>query len=146
MIGVVLLLTFGFPNDLPGLPNQQGQVVSASSMLGKVTVIDFAANWCGPCHKALPHIAALAESFPEINVVVISVDTDEPGYRKLIKRHQLQLPVLWDKKHEWVKSFNPPGMPTTIVLDQEGKKVYQHTGFSPSSMKELEASIKKLLN
>ncbi|MEO2197040.1 MAG: thioredoxin domain-containing protein, partial [bacterium] len=46
---------------------------------GRITVVDFAASWCVPCWKSLPHVEALAHSYPDIQFLVVSVDDREDG-------------------------------------------------------------------
>ncbi|MCB1043623.1 MAG: TlpA family protein disulfide reductase [Acidobacteria bacterium] len=104
---------------------------------GHWVVVDFAASWCGPCHKALPQLQRLADSNTAVKVIVVCVDNTKKGYSGLIERHKLSMPVLWDQQQSWVAHFNPPGMPTTLVLDPNGKVVYQHTGYSPEDWSKL---------
>lgn len=108
------------------------------------TVLDFAASWCKPCWKALPHLQAFADANPEVKVVVVSVDENQSGRDKLVKKLGLTLPVVWDKGHRIAETYNPPGMPTTMILDQDGTVVYSHVGFSEKKWRAFQAALKKL--
>jgi len=45
----------------------------------EVVVVEFGAEWCGPCKKFLPHFEKFAELNPEVTCVKVDVDTD-PGF------------------------------------------------------------------
>ena len=108
------------------------------------TVIDFAASWCKPCWKALPHVQALADSRSDVRVLVISVDQKESGRDRLVEKLGLTLPVVWDQGHRWAAHYDPPGMPTSMIVDQNGKVVYQHVGWSKASWQKLLAELERL--
>ncbi len=78
---------------------------------GRVTVVDFAASWCVPCWKSLPHLEALAQSHPDIQFLVVSVDDREDGRDQLVGRLGLSLPVIWDGGHAIASAFGPKACP-----------------------------------
>src|SRR5262245_23571807 len=106
---------------------------------GKVYVLDFWATWCGGCIVSFPKISAVAEKYKD-QVVFTSIDTyEEIGDRKVAdpvakvteflkkdKGQKLKLDVcdygntksMWDA---WIKPLRRAGLPTTVVIDQEGK-------------------------
>lgn len=42
----------------------------------QISIVEFGAEWCGPCKRQLPVLKSLAEEFPEITVAKIDVDTN----------------------------------------------------------------------
>jgi thiol-disulfide isomerase/thioredoxin len=96
----------------------------------RVTVIDFAAAWCVPCWKSLPHLEALAARHPDIGFLVVSVDDSVDGRDQLVSKLALTLPVIWDADHMIAEHFEPQGMPATFVLDVRGTIIYQHFGYA----------------
>ncbi len=107
-------------------------------------IIDFAASWCKPCWSALPHIQEFANANPDIKVVVISVDDTQEGRDLLVKKLKLTMPVIWDSGHHLAESYDPPGMPTTMILDSSGAVVYSHVGFTPKKWRRLQEKLKQL--
>ena len=69
-----------------------------------LTILDFAASWCGPCWKALPEVEKLHKE-GQVRVLVISQDTKKAGRDKLINKLGLTVPVIWDDGHLWAEKY-----------------------------------------
>jgi len=124
--------------------DQHGKDFSLDDLKGQVTVIDFAASWCKPCWQALPYLQELTESQPELRILVLSEDNRVAGRDKLVKKLGLTMPVLWDEDHAWADVFKPKGMPTTLILDENGAVLYRHEGFSTEKWQDFLAQLKAI--
>lgn len=51
--------------------------MSSENMTGKVSVIKFGANWCGPCKKIKPFIHELEDKYPSVEFLYYDTDKDE---------------------------------------------------------------------
>lgn len=96
-----------------------GPAVTLAASLGKVTVLDFWATWCGPCLKALPNLDALARAHPEIAVLSINLD-DAAAARALWDERRYQMTLLADDG-EVSSRYGVTTIPHVVVIDQAGR-------------------------
>lgn len=111
-------------------PNPEGKMVSLKESLGKVTIIDFWASWCGPCRKENPSVVALYNELHEKGLNIIGVSLDKEGdaqkWQDAITADKLTWPQVSNLKY-WndpvAKKYNVTSIPATFILDATGKIV-----------------------
>lgn len=111
-------------------PNPEGKMVSLNESLGKVTIIDFWASWCGPCRKENPNVVALYNEFHDKGLNIIGVSLDKEGdsqkWQDAITADKLTWPQVSNLKY-WndpvAKKYNVQSIPATFILDASGKIV-----------------------
>jgi len=131
-----------FELDAPG----GKQKVSLAAHAGKVVIVDFWATWCAPCHESFPAYQRLAEKFGDQLVVIgVSVDDDPAGIPEFAKETGAMFPLAWDDGQITSKSYQPPKMPTSYVVDQSGIVRFVHSGFHSGEEQALESEIRSLL-
>jgi thiol-disulfide isomerase/thioredoxin len=107
-----------------------GRAISSASLRGKVALINFWATWCGPCRAEIPDLVALQAKYRN-QLQVIGVSEDESGVevvRSFAAAHQVNYPIVM-LTAELEKIF--PGvhaLPTTFLIDREGRLVQKHVG------------------
>ncbi len=121
--------------------DQFGQTHAWRGQLGQLTVIDFAASWCGPCRHSLPKLQAYAEGRPDLRVLVVSVDQEVSGRDRLVEALGLRLPVLWDSGHAIARHYRPEAMPTSLVLDPQGAELLRVAGSGQEAWSRLTAFL-----
>ena len=124
--------------------DQNGNVHDWRPKAGAVTVVDFAASWCGPCRDTLPKLQALADRRPELRVLVISVDESVSGRDSLVSDLGLKVPVLWDENHRAAEFFRPGGMPSTFLYDRDGNPVLSYVGTGKKDWRRLVETLDTL--
>ncbi|MES2747373.1 MAG: TlpA disulfide reductase family protein [Bacteroidota bacterium] len=106
----------------------EGTTVSLKESLGKVTIIDFWASWCGPCRKENPAVVALYNELHTkgLNIVGVSLDKDAAKWKEAIAKDKLtwpQISNLLEWKDPIAMQYNIEQIPTTYLLDSTGKIV-----------------------
>jgi thiol-disulfide isomerase/thioredoxin len=108
-----------------------GKGLALASLKGKTVVLDFWATWCGPCRAQHPLIESVKKSFPQGDVVFLSVDADDDHslVAPFLKENHWETTVYFDGGLE--RTLKVSSIPTTIVLDREGRLSSRITGFIP---------------
>ena len=106
----------------------EGMSVSLKQSLGKVTVIDFWASWCGPCRKENPSVLAMYNELHSkgLNIVGVSLDDDAAEWKKAIAKDKItwtQISNLKKWKDPIALQYQIEQIPTTYLLDKTGKIV-----------------------
>ncbi len=107
------------------LKNLEGYEVSLKDFAGKVVFLNFWATWCGPCREEMPSMEKLWQRFREDDFVILAVDLRESKGEvvSFMKEYGLTFPVLLDSKGEVGSMFGVRAIPTTYLLDFEGRIV-----------------------
>jgi DsbE subfamily thiol:disulfide oxidoreductase len=129
------------------LQDADGKTIHSSDFKGKVVVLDFWATWCPPCKAEIPSFIALQKEYGKNGLAVIGVSVDEGG-ADVVKSFAQQsgmnyTVVLADDKT--TQAFGGiDAIPTTFIIDREGRIVTKHLGFTEKD--EFEKELKPLLN
>lgn len=122
----------------------EGKTESISSNLGKYTIIDFWASWCGPCRAKHPLMRKLYALYHDkgLNIINISGDSNKKDWQEAIKNDSIPWLNISDLKGWHNKAFmiyNIKSVPQMILLDENGIIVDNDFGH-----KDLEREMKKL--
>ena len=128
------------------LPGQQG-TVNLSHQAGKVIYLDFWASWCGPCHQSFPWMNQMQSKYRSkgLEVIAVSLDGKTEDARKFLAQVPPGFMVAFDSKGYTPRLYGVKGMPTSFLIDRNGKVLYQHAGFRPADREEIEKQIKTAL-
>lgn len=98
---------------------------------GKVVVLHFWAKWCPPCVEELPQMQqALAELDAEGELVVLplSLDRTPEVVKSFYEANDITLPLLFDDKGKTMRALEIPGLPSTVILNREGREIARRAG------------------
>ena len=98
---------------------------------GKIVLVDFWASWCGPCKGSFPVLEELHKRYGSQGLVVLGINLDDTREAKeeFLAKHPVTFTIVRDQKHEMVKKVSIGTMPTSFLLDGEGKVKFVHNGF-----------------
>jgi peroxiredoxin len=106
------------------LQDINGNKVSLEDFRGKSILLNFWATWCQACKEELPSMQRLHEALSRkgIEVVAISIDRNNlDRIKEFAKDYKLTFPILWDPDQKVRKHYYIMGLPTTYLIDPEGK-------------------------
>jgi thiol-disulfide isomerase/thioredoxin len=111
-------------------PNPEGKMISLKECLGKVTIVDFWASWCGPCRQENPNMVALYNELHSkgLNIIGVSLDKDAKKWKEAIAKDKLvweQVSNLKFWEEPIAKLYKVYSIPATFILDAKGNIVAQ---------------------
>lgn len=106
----------------------EGKTLSLKEAMGKVTIVDFWASWCGPCRAENPGVVALYNEFHAkgLNIIGVSLDEDAAKWKDAIAKDNLSwthISNLLYWKDPIAKLYGVKAIPATFILDASGNIV-----------------------
>ena len=129
------------------LPGKQANVKLSSSK-GKVVYLDFWASWCGPCKQSFPWMNQMQEKYQSrgLQVIAVNLDASNDDAQKFLAGTPAKFTVAFDAKGETPRQYGVKGMPTSYLINRDGKIVSQHMGFNAADRDALEQKIQQALD
>jgi thiol-disulfide isomerase/thioredoxin len=124
---------------------------SLEQMKGKVVVLDLWATWCGPCRMEIPSFIKLQEKYQAQGLEIVGVSLDpitRGGNAEMVSKFMQENNInytIWvvNNPNAMFKFPTGQGIPTTYVIDRNGRTVKQYVGVQPEAV--FESDIKSLL-
>ena len=107
-----------------------GKPVSTAGWQGKVVIVNFWATWCPPCREEIPILIHLADKYKDDLVVVgVSVDDGSPDeVREFARQVGINYPIVMRSRELLLEYGGVPALPTSFVINKEGRVVQKHEG------------------
>ncbi|MDI7260667.1 MAG: TlpA disulfide reductase family protein [Thermodesulfobacteriota bacterium] len=129
------------------LKTLEDQEISLSGLRGKVVLLDFWATWCGPCRESIPHLIQLYRSYQEegFELIGMSLDKKEEAdkVRHFVRSMDIPYPIILAPE-DVSKNYGITGLPTTILIDKEGRIRDKIVGFNSSIAQQIAARVAEL--
>ncbi len=110
----------------------EGKEINLETYRGKTLFINLWASWCGPCRAEMPHISELHKSLQkekDIAFLLIALDNDIAKSRKFLEGKSWKFPTA-HASFGLNSSLQSQSIPTSIVVNPEGKIVFYQEGMS----------------
>lgn len=125
-----------------------GTVFNTSSLKGKVVFINFWASWCPPCRAEFSSVMSLYNRFndnPHVAFILINEDDDPAKARAFLEKEDAALPIYKTADMVPVSVYNGT-LPTTVILDKEGKIRYHHEGLADYGKEDFANQMIEIVN
>ena len=112
------------------LKDPDGNPVRLADFQGKPLIINFWATWCPPCREEMPSMQRAHEilSGEGIGLIAINVGEDGETVARFAETTQVTFPLPMDEASSVVTGYPVRGLPTTFVVDAQGRLAYVATG------------------
>ena len=129
------------------IKSNHGETIKLSSLKGKVVYLDFWASWCVSCAHSIPWLSELQKKLGSEKFQVLAVNLDEKSEMAdaFLAKKQAELLVGYDPEGSIPEIFQMKAMPTSYLLDKDGKVISTHEGFKEADAALIEEEIKKAL-
>jgi thiol-disulfide isomerase/thioredoxin len=117
--------------------------VKLSDYKGKTVYLDFWASWCGPCKQSFPWMNAMQAKYAAqgLRVIAVNLDAKPADAAAFLAAVPAQFTVAFDAEGRSAKAYGVKGMPSSVLIDRNGKIISMHAGFNAASRGQLEKTI-----
>ncbi|MER7171298.1 TlpA family protein disulfide reductase [Streptomyces mesophilus] len=129
----------------------EGEQLSLADYKGKIVVINTWGSWCAPCRAEAKYLKQVSEATKTKGVEFVGINTRDPQKSSAVafeEDYEIEYPSLYDPAGKQILKFpkgslSPQSIPTTIVVDRDGKIAARFLG--PVSDKRLYEMIDPVL-
>ena len=148
----VAFSVFEQPRPVPEIRFQddQGHDLTLANFRGRVVLLNLWATWCVPCRKEMPTLDHLQARLGGKNFLVIALSIDRKGVEAVKDLYRgvgvEKLAIYLDRSGKGTHDLAIPGVPTTLLLDREGREVARKLGEAEWDSPELVSLVQKTIN
>jgi peroxiredoxin len=127
------------------LPDTNGKAVKLSEMMRdkKIVLVNFWASWCGPCRVEMPSFEKLYNEEKNNGFIILAISEDDqrPKLDQYLKQRPVSFPVLIDVDGALAKQLKVQSLPTTVLVEHDGKIREVHEGVQPYLQYSVQAAL-----
>ena len=114
---------------------------------GQVVMLNFWASWCAPCRQEMPQLDRLYEKYHAAGFQLLGVNVDEDvrNAAGVSSKLGLHFPVLLDTEKKVSRLYDLSTMPSTVLIDRDGRVRYIHRGYKDGYEQTYDEQIRELL-
>ena len=140
------------PKPLPELHFTEGESLARtlSDFKGKVVLLNIWATWCVPCRKEMPTLDRLQAALGGSDFGIITLSIDQQGIGAVNKFYDeigiQHLARYVDSANEGYQNFGVVGLPTTLLIDRQGRELGRLIGPSEWDAPVMIAFLQDIIN
>jgi cytochrome c biogenesis protein CcmG, thiol:disulfide interchange protein DsbE len=140
-----MLLLAPLPAGLAASPRDA--LLDLGSLKGQVVYVDFWASWCAPCRESFPWMNRLQQELGPRGLVIIgvNVDRDRAEAERFLHAHPARFRIVFDPDGVLPEKFGVHGMPTSFLIDRDGRTRSRHDGFRLADREALAKLVRALV-
>ncbi len=129
------------------LKSRSGENLRLSDYRGEVVMINFWASWCGPCRQEMPLLEQLYSEYNPLGFTILGVNVEEDSGKALAMLNEIPVsfPVLFDTSSKVSKLYNVVAMPSTVLIDRDGRVRFLHRGYKPGYEQTYQDQVRALI-
>ena len=129
------------------LANRAGGEMSLSGLKGQVVMINFWASWCGPCRQEFPALDQIYSKYKPMGfqMIAINVESEKADAERFLGKTPVSFPILFDPDTKVSGNYGVNAMPTTFLVDREGRLRWQHRAYKPGDEAKYIEQIRAML-
>ena len=130
------------------LATAAGDTVDLARLRGRVVYVDFWASWCTPCKRSFPWMNELELRYHDsgLTIVAINVDKRREDALRFLRDVPARFTVVFDAEGKTPAAFDVKGMPSSYLIDREGRVAAVEEGFHDERTTVIEQRIRALLD
>ncbi len=128
--------------------NLKGGTFDVTAERGNVLLLNVWATWCGPCRYEIPELEKLHGKYAAQRFKVIGVsidDGEEAAVKKFVDENKVSYPIVLDPEAKMADMLQTSVLPTTVLLDRQGKIVWKKYGAIEAGEAELTRAIEQAI-
>lgn len=125
------------------LVDAEGEILNLQQFRDKVLFINLWATWCPPCLAEMPNIDQLYRDLEPEEVVFLMISADKEFSKAVayVEAKDFQFPI-YQIAGNWPLALNSTTLPTTFVIDKQGRLVLEHRGMAKYDTKDFKAFLR----
>lgn len=119
--------------------------IDFSEYRGKVVYLDFWASWCVPCRQSFVWMNDIHDRYDDLVIIAVNLDTQREDAQTFLEQVPAKFDIAYDPEGRTARAYELKGMPSSFLIDKQGKVTATKVGFKLSETSKLESQIRELV-